>query len=134
MLRRTLIDFFADLSAIDGEFIIFDDGYRSWSYTYADIAAAAGAFAARLRGAGITSGQSVVVWGENRAEWIVAMWGCILEGVVLVPVDYRASADSAEADHPHRRRQSRAGRRRHRARVGGATGVEIVGIEASCLK
>jgi long-chain acyl-CoA synthetase len=93
MLRRTLIDFFADLSAIDGEFIVFDDGYRSWSYTYAEIAAAAGAFAARLRGAGITSGQSVVVWGENRAEWIVAMWGCILEGVVLVPVDYRASED-----------------------------------------
>ncbi|HEX6974702.1 MAG TPA: AMP-binding protein, partial [Vicinamibacterales bacterium] len=93
MPRRTLIDFFADLSAIDGEFIVFDDGYRSWSYTYRDIAEAARAFGDRLRAAGITSGQSVAIWGENRAEWIVAMWGCILEGVVLVPIDYRASAD-----------------------------------------
>src|SRR3990172_7350607 len=93
MPRRTLIDFFADLSAIDGEFIVFDDGYRSWSYTYGDIAGAARAFAGRLRGAGITSGQAVAVWAENRAEWVIALWGCILEGVVLVPIDYRASAD-----------------------------------------
>jgi long-chain acyl-CoA synthetase len=93
MLRRTLIDFFADVSAIDGEFIVFDDGYRSWSYSYGEIAAAAHAFGGRLRGAGITSGQSVAIWAENRAEWIVALWGCLLEGVVLVPADYRASAD-----------------------------------------
>ena len=93
MARRTLIDFFVDLSAIDGEFIVFDDGYRSWSYTYGDIAAAARAFAGRLREARITSGQAVAIWAENRAEWIIALWGCVLEGVVLVPIDYRASAD-----------------------------------------
>jgi long-chain acyl-CoA synthetase len=93
MLRRTLLDFYADLSAIPGEFVVYDDGYRSWSYTYAQIAAAAGAFASRLRAEGIASGQAVAIWGENRAEWIVALWGCLLEGVVLVPIDYRASAD-----------------------------------------
>src|SRR4029450_6122228 len=26
-------------------------------------------------------------------EWIIALWGCVLEGAVLVPIDYRASAD-----------------------------------------
>jgi long-chain acyl-CoA synthetase len=93
MPRRTLIDFFADLSAIDGEFIVFDDGYRSWSYTYGEIAAAARACALRLREAGIMPGETIAIWGENRAEWIVALWGAILEGVALVPVDYRASAD-----------------------------------------
>ncbi len=93
MPRRTLIDFFADLAAIPGEFIVFDDGYRSWSCTYSEIAAAAEAFARRLREAGITEGRAVVIWAENRAEWIIALWGCVLEGVVLVPVDYRASAD-----------------------------------------
>jgi hypothetical protein len=30
MLRRTLVDYFADLSRIDGEFVVYDDGYRSW--------------------------------------------------------------------------------------------------------
>ncbi|MDQ3213346.1 MAG: acyl--CoA ligase, partial [Acidobacteriota bacterium] len=93
MPRRTLIDFYADLAAAPGEFVVYDDGYRSWTYSYAGIAAAAAAFAARLRGAGITRGHAVAVWSENRAEWIVALWGCVLEGVVLVPIDYRASAE-----------------------------------------
>jgi long-chain acyl-CoA synthetase len=92
MTRRTLIDFFDDLAALDGEFLVYDDGYRTWSLTYADTAAAARAFAARLREAGIVKGQSVAVWSENRPEWIVALWGCLLEGVILVPIDYRASA------------------------------------------
>ena len=92
MTRRTLIDFFDDLAALDGEFLVYDDGYRTWSLTYADTAAAARAFAARLREAGIAKGQSVAVWSENRPEWIVALWGCLLEGVILVPIDYRASA------------------------------------------
>jgi long-chain acyl-CoA synthetase len=93
MARRTLLDFFADLSVTDGEFIVFDDGYRTWSYSYRDVAAAARAFAARLRTHDIAKGQTVAVWGENRAEWIIALWGCLLEGVVLVPIDYRASAE-----------------------------------------
>ncbi len=93
MSRRTLLDFFDDLSRIEGEFVAFDDGYRTWSYTYGEVAAAASACADRLRAHGIAKSNAVVIWGENRAEWIVALWGCLLEGVVLVPIDYRASAD-----------------------------------------
>ncbi len=33
----------------------------------------------------------MVLWGENRPEWIAAFWGCLLNGVVVVPVDYRTS-------------------------------------------
>src|ERR1700752_2303550 len=93
MARRTLIDFFADLSEISGEFLAFDDGYRTWSYSYRDNTDRAWAFAAGLHAEGIEVGQHVVIWGENRPEWIVALWGCLLRGVVLVPIDYRASAD-----------------------------------------
>ena len=57
MPRRTLIDFYADLSSTAGEFVVYDDGYRSWSYIYADVASAARAFASRLRGAGIGKGR-----------------------------------------------------------------------------
>jgi long-chain acyl-CoA synthetase len=91
MARRTLIDFFEDLTH-DGEFLVYDDGYRTWSLTYRETTAAARAFASRLRDAGIGKGQAVAIWSENRPEWIVAMWGCLLEGVVLVPIDYRTSA------------------------------------------
>jgi len=92
MLRRTLIDFFDDLAALDGEFLVYDDGYRTWSLTYREVGDAARAFAGRLREAGIAKGESVAIWSENRPEWIVALWGCLLEGVILVPIDYRASA------------------------------------------
>ncbi len=92
MTRRTLIDFFSDLSATSGDFLTYDDGYRTWSYSYADVARAAHAFAARLRSAAVAKGQSVAIWSENRPEWIIAFWGCLLEGVVLVPIDYRTSA------------------------------------------
>ena len=61
MLRRTLIDYFADLSSIDGEFVVYDDGYRSWSYSYRDIAAGARAFAGRLRASGIGKGQAIAI-------------------------------------------------------------------------
>jgi long-chain acyl-CoA synthetase len=93
MARRTLIDFFEDLSGIRGEFLVFDDGYRTWSLTYRDTTERARAFAARLHAEGIVQGQHVVIWAENRPEWVVALWGCLLRGVVLVPIDYRASAD-----------------------------------------
>src|SRR5262245_29023036 len=93
MARRTLIDFFEDLSGISGEFLVFDDGYRTWSLTYRDTTDRARAFAARLHAHGIVQGQHVVIWCVNRPEWIVALWGCLLRGVVLVPIDYRASVD-----------------------------------------
>jgi long-chain acyl-CoA synthetase len=92
MTRRTLIDFFDDLSATPGNFLVYDDGYRTWSYSYADVASSARALAARFAAAGITKGETVAIWSENRPEWIVAVWGCLLEGVVLVPIDYRASS------------------------------------------
>ena len=50
-------------------------------------------FAARLRTEGIGKGRAATIWAENRAEWLIALWGCLLEGVVLVPIDYRASAE-----------------------------------------
>jgi long-chain acyl-CoA synthetase len=92
MARRTLIDFFEDLSQTSGEFLTYDDGYRTWSFTYEEVAAAARSFAARLASAQIGKGDALVIWSENRPEWIVAFWGCLLEGVVLVPIDYRTSA------------------------------------------
>ena len=91
--RETLLDFFADLAAARGEFLVYDSGFRSHAYTYADVARASRAFAARLHAAGLRKGDTVLFWSENRPEWIVALWGCLLQGVVAVPIDYRASVD-----------------------------------------
>jgi long-chain acyl-CoA synthetase len=93
MPRDTLVDFFADLSATDGEFLVYDNGYRPLSFSYREAAAMARAFALRLRGAGIRKGDKVLIWSENRPGWVGALWGSILDGVILVPLDYRVSGD-----------------------------------------
>jgi long-chain acyl-CoA synthetase len=97
--RDTLIDFFRDLIDIRGEFLAYDDGYRRQSHTYEDVGRAARGFAARLTAAGLRKGDTVIFWGENRPEWIACYWGCLLIGVVVVPIDYRSSADFVARVH-----------------------------------
>ena len=93
MPRNTLIDYFDDLSRAKGQFLVYDDGFRARSHSYVDVARGARGFAARLGEAGLHKGDKVVFWSENRPEWITAFWGCLLAGVVVVPIDYRASAE-----------------------------------------
>ena len=93
MLRRTLLDFFEDFSTLKGTFIVHDDGYRVRKVSYRDLAQSSYRFAEWLQGQGIAAGEKIVIWSENRPEWIAAFWGCLLAQVVVVPVDYRASED-----------------------------------------
>jgi long-chain acyl-CoA synthetase len=93
MARHTLLDFFEDMTAQDDLFIVHDDGYRVSKMTYREMGGAARAFAGALAERGIGADDKVVVWSENRPEWVIAMWGTLLARAVLVPVDFRASAD-----------------------------------------
>ncbi|HEX6324172.1 MAG TPA: AMP-binding protein, partial [Vicinamibacterales bacterium] len=99
MRRDTLTAFFRDYVDAAGArgrpFIVHDNGFRTRTWTYGEVAEASRAFAARLAAAGCAAGDKIVLWGENRGEWVAALWGARLAGVVAVPVDYRASADQA---------------------------------------
>jgi long-chain acyl-CoA synthetase len=95
MPRETLVGFFEDLSAKTGEFLVYDDGFRTRRYQYRQVAAAARGFAGRLHEAGLRKGDAVLFWAENRPEWIAAFWGCLLVGVVVVPIDFRSSIEFA---------------------------------------
>jgi long-chain acyl-CoA synthetase len=101
--RETLLDLVGDFLRIEGTFVIDESGERS----YRDVANAAKALASRFRAARIEKGDKVVIWSENRAEWIVALYACLLAGVVAVPVDYRSSGEFA-------------------ARVGAITGAKLL--------
>ena len=96
MSRDTLVDFFRDLITIHGEFLVYDDGYRRRAFSYADVGRGARGFAARLAAAGVVKGDKVVFWGENRPEWIACYWGCLISGVIVVPIDYRSAAEFVE--------------------------------------
>ena len=80
--RDTLIDFFRDLSQRAASFSSTTTGSGAAAYSYGEIARMARAFAARLHDAGLRKGDTVVFWSENRPEWIVAFWGCLLRGMV----------------------------------------------------
>ncbi len=95
MARNTLAEFFEDVAASRGEFLVHDDGLRTRRYSYGDVAGAARAFAGRLQAAGCAKGDKVLFWSENRPEWIAAFWGCVISGVVVVPIDYRSSVEFA---------------------------------------
>ena len=93
MNRDTLLGVFEDLAQSDEEFLIYDDRLRVHRHTYGEPGDAARIFAVRLQGFGIKKGDKLLLWGENRPEWLAALWGCMLVGAVVVPVDYRASGD-----------------------------------------
>ena len=93
MARDTLIDVFHDFSHTRGDFLLYDDGFRTRTYSYEETTRRANHFAVRLDDLGLTRGDAVVFWSENRPEWIAAFWGCLLRGVVVVPVDYRSSKE-----------------------------------------
>ena len=62
MARDTLIDFFSDLSLARGEFLVYDDGFRSRGYSYGEVVRAARGFAARLHELGVRKGDKIIVW------------------------------------------------------------------------
>jgi long-chain acyl-CoA synthetase len=92
MPRETLLDFFDENINSSNIFLVYEGVYRSYSYTYTEVRDAAHCFASRLCKAGIRPQDNVVLWGENRPEWIVAFWGCLIAKAVAVPVDIQASS------------------------------------------
>ena len=70
-------------------------GNRRYATSYGDLAGIAGRFAAELEQRGIAPGERVVLWGENSAEWIGVFFGCLLRGVIVVPLDAAGASEFA---------------------------------------
>ena len=70
-------------------------GNRRRVTTYGEIASLAGRFAALLVERGIGPGDRVLLWAGNSAEWIATFHGCLLRGVLAVPLDANGTADFA---------------------------------------
>jgi acyl-CoA synthetase (AMP-forming)/AMP-acid ligase II len=83
------------LSAVDrfGDAEALVDGPLRLTFTEAvnRIRCAAGAFAE----IGIDKGDRVAIWAPNSAEWIIAAFGLLTAGGVLVPVNTRFKTDEA---------------------------------------
>jgi long-chain acyl-CoA synthetase len=75
--------------------VVSRHGLRKEVTTYKALADLCGRFASHLESRGIVKGDRVLIWGENSAFWIGAFFGCILRGVIPVPIDLAGSESFA---------------------------------------
>jgi HIP---CoA ligase len=75
----------------DAEAVVDGDLRLTFTELADRIRVAAGAFAS----AGIGKGDRVAIWAPNSAEWIIAAFGLLTAGGVLVPVNTRLRTDEA---------------------------------------
>ena len=71
-------------------------GLRRHTVTYSELGTLAGRFSSELAHRGIVKGDRILIWGPNGPEWIAAFFGCVLRGVVPVPLDDAGSLDFAQ--------------------------------------
>ncbi len=71
-------------------------GNRRSSTSYAQLLELTERFAAELDRRNIAAGERVAVWGGNSAEWVAAFFGCVLRGVLAVPLDAAGSPEFAQ--------------------------------------
>ena len=90
---QTLTEFLPLFKTLgDREAVRFHNGYRTWRASYLDLEARIGAVVACLDSKGISKGERVLLWGENRLEWVAVFWACVARGVEVVPIDFHSSA------------------------------------------
>src|SRR6266403_1594716 len=94
MSRPNLLSLFDEFSRYGGDVAAVQRrGYRRESWTYGKLVTIAFGFAHYLKQRGIRTGDRVLLWGSNSAEWMAAFWGCLLRGAVVVPIDDGATLD-----------------------------------------
>ena len=67
--------------------VVNHTGNRSLPTSYAELAKLSARFAAEFARRGIVSDDRILLWGQNSAAWIAAFYGCVLRGIVVVPLD-----------------------------------------------
>jgi long-chain acyl-CoA synthetase len=107
-------------------------GYRTESFTYGEILDMACGFARKLEARGIARCDRVMVWGENCAEWMAVFFGCVLRGVIVVPMDDGSAADFAMRVFQQVEAKLLVGSRRHLHECS-AAGVSIASLSLEDL-
>lgn len=91
---ESLVDFVSKYAANGNEVAIrHRRGYRMETWSYVRIVQGANRLARELEFHGIGKGDAVLLWGENSPEWIIAFFGCLLRGAVIVPVDHGSTLE-----------------------------------------
>ena len=88
MARSSLLTYLDNFEKFGSETAyVFRRGYRVERWSYGHVAETVYEFARDLEARGVGKGERILLWGVNCAEWVVAFFGSILRGAVVVPMD-----------------------------------------------
>ncbi len=90
MQARTLSDLVAQLGNAGSRTLFRHRAeFRTFSWSYQQVEKAAYQTAALLHERGVAQGERAMIWAPNSPQWAIAFLGCLLAGVVPVPIDLR---------------------------------------------
>lgn len=93
-MRQTLVSFLDDWARRGEETAIAHrNGLRVVRRSYSELCDLAFQFARELDARGIDKGDRVLFWARNSAEWVAAFFGCLLRGVIAVPLDLESAPE-----------------------------------------
>ena len=97
-VEPTLVEFLRARSEEfgDRDALLFRPGFRYQRWSYADLWEGAGRIASMLQTRGLSKGDRALIWGPNCPQWVLAMFGCLRAGVIVVPLDVRSPREFVE--------------------------------------
>src|SRR5688500_466917 len=86
--RQTLTSYLDDyLHRGDASMFVHRQGLRYVRWSYEQLVLTARKTARELESRSIAKSERILLCGENSPEWVAVFWGCVLRGVVIVPLD-----------------------------------------------
>ncbi len=93
MNNLNLRDYFYNNLAKNKANYYYRGKFRTWKYSFGQVLDKALRFSALLEEKEIKKGDKVVIRAESGPEWLMVFLGCLMAGVVVVPLDLHSGKD-----------------------------------------
>ena len=132
MERQSLLSYVDHFRSLGDECaFVYPRGYRQERWSYRQLAECACRFARELQSRGVATGDAVLLWSPNSAEWVAAFWGAALCGAIVVPIDDGATADFAHRVSRQVKTEFVLCPRERSAAFGGTTSIDPAEFQAA---
>lgn len=85
---NTLVEIYGDKIAIR-----WKSSYRIQSFSYLDLYNNARRVVSLLHSMDIKKGDKVCIWTYNSPGWVIFLFGCLMSGIIVVPIDFNSLAE-----------------------------------------
>ena len=91
----TIVDFLHEATTQHGsrDALLIKPAFRYIRWSYDQLWEDSGRVATLIQRRGLVKGDQAILWGPNSPHWVLAFFGCLRAGVVLIPLDLRSAPD-----------------------------------------